>query len=294
MEACGIATLPFCFRLTKPQSTLRRRRWISRGCTRSPEALAFCLMDTFNRRSVIAAPFIVLGGKIGRFTYNDDRSSRLESSGSIRLARQPTMRPGKLLTPKLFPVQMTLRILVPVTFGAIWSQYCPGNSNRVAGRPRPVDFYVRQGGIVPEPQSCANCHVMQDNYSAWLTSSHHAVATCNDCHSPHNLVGKYAIKATNGLLHSLAFTTGAFPDVILIKGYNERVTESTCKDCHAELTSSIIGVHSGRDISCIQCHFDVGHSAAPISFTSLSPASSTSETRTPSSEESKNGKSEQR
>jgi cytochrome c nitrite reductase small subunit len=48
--------------------------------------------------------------------------------------------------------------------------------------------------------------VMEDNYSAWLTSSHHTVATCNDCHAPHDLVGKYAIKATNGFFHSLVIT----------------------------------------------------------------------------------------
>ena len=96
------------------------------------------------------------------------------------------------------------------------------------------------------------------------------------------------------MLHSLAFTTGAFPDVIQIKGYNKRVTEGTCKDCHTELTSSIIGVHSGRDISCIECHFDVGHSAAPVSFTSILAGSSTPKTGTTSSEESKNGRSEQR
>ena len=65
-----------------------------------------------------------------------------------------------------------------------------------------------------DPKGCANCHVMEANYSAWLTSSHHTVATCNDCHAPHDLVGKYAVKATNGFFHSLAFTTGEFPDVI--------------------------------------------------------------------------------
>jgi len=95
-----------------------------------------------------------------------------------------------------------------------------------------------------DPRGRANCHVMQDNYSAWLTSSHHAVATCNDCDAPHDLVGKYAIKARNGFFHSLAFTTGEFPDVIQIRGSNERVTEGACKYCHAELTSSIIGLHS--------------------------------------------------
>ena len=128
--------------------------------------------------------------------------------------------------------------------------------------------------LTNNPEACANCHVMQDYYSAWIKSSHHAVARCNDCHTPHNPAGKYAIKATNGFFHSLAFTTGRFPDNIRIKGYNDRVTESACKTCHAELTASILGVHNGSDISCIGCHFDVGHAAAPFSFASVSAASS--------------------
>jgi cytochrome c nitrite reductase small subunit len=127
--------------------------------------------------------------------------------------------------------------------------------------------------LTNNPEACANCHVMQDYYSAWMKSSHHAVAKCNDCHTPHNLAGKYAIKATNGFFHSLAFTTGRFPDNIRIKGYNQRVTESTCKACHAELTASILGVHRGSDISCISCHFNVGHTAAPFSFASVSSTS---------------------
>lgn len=125
--------------------------------------------------------------------------------------------------------------------------------------------------LTNNPEACANCHVMQDYYSGWINSSHRSVAKCNDCHTPHNLVGKYAIKATNGFFHSLAFTTGKFPDNIQIKGYNHNVTEGACKACHEELTYSILGVHSGKDISCIKCHSTVGHSAPPVSFTSAVP-----------------------
>jgi cytochrome c nitrite reductase small subunit len=113
-----------------------------------------------------------------------------------------------------------------------------------------------------DPKSCTNCHVMQDEYSAWLKSSHRSVATCNDCHTPHQLLGKYATKATNGFLHSFAFTSGQFPDVIHIKERNRRVTELACRSCHAEITSAIVGPHSETEISCVRCHFNVGHSAA--------------------------------
>ena len=112
------------------------------------------------------------------------------------------------------------------------------------------------------PRACANCHVMQDQYSAWLKSSHRSAATCNDCHTPHDLIGKYATKTTNGFFHSLAFTTGSFPEVIQIKSRNRRVTENSCRSCHAEITSAIVGPHRATEISCIRCHFGVGHSAA--------------------------------
>jgi cytochrome c nitrite reductase small subunit len=122
--------------------------------------------------------------------------------------------------------------------------------------------------LTNDPNACGNCHVMQDYYSGWVKSSHRSVAKCNDCHTPHDFLGKYAIKLTNGFFHSLAFTSGRFPDNIQIKGYNERVTEQTCRTCHAELTSSITGLHAPKDIYCIRCHFNVGHSAASFVISS--------------------------
>ena len=41
--------------------------------------------------------------------------------------------------------------------------------------------------LTNDPAACANCHVMSEQYDGWLKSSHHAVAVCNDCHTPHNL-----------------------------------------------------------------------------------------------------------
>ncbi|MDR3439399.1 cytochrome c nitrite reductase small subunit [Telmatospirillum sp.] len=118
--------------------------------------------------------------------------------------------------------------------------------------------------LTNNPAACANCHVMQEYYSGWMKSPHHAVAGCNDCHTPHDMVGKYAIKAANGFSHSLAFTIGPIPDNIVIKGYNERVTEGACRSCHAALVDAIEGPHSRQDISCLSCHADVGHSAASL------------------------------
>ncbi len=71
--------------------------------------------------------------------------------------------------------------------------------------------------LTDDPGACANCHVMQGYYDAWVKSSHHVAAVCNDCHTPPGLVGKYATKASNGFWHSFAFTTGRFPDPLRIK-----------------------------------------------------------------------------
>jgi cytochrome c nitrite reductase small subunit len=112
-----------------------------------------------------------------------------------------------------------------------------------------------------DPTACTNCHVMQEYYEAWQKSAHHAVAKCNDCHAPHNLASKYVTKAENGFSHSLRFTTGFFPDNIMIRERDANVTEGACRYCHGEITSAIIGAQD-RGMSCIKCHFDVGHSAS--------------------------------
>ena len=50
-------------------------------------------------------------------------------------------------------------------------------------------FVYAKGGsyMTNDPQACANCHIMHDHYDAWMKSSHHSVATCND---QHHVVGQ--------------------------------------------------------------------------------------------------------
>jgi cytochrome c nitrite reductase small subunit len=64
--------------------------------------------------------------------------------------------------------------------------------------------------LTNDPAACANCHVMENHFRAWMKSSHRAVAVGNDCHTPSGLLPKYTTKAINGFNHSLAFTTGSF------------------------------------------------------------------------------------
>lgn len=112
-----------------------------------------------------------------------------------------------------------------------------------------------------DPQACANCHVMQPHYAAWSKSSHHTVAVCNDCHTPHtSVVQKLLVKAVNGFHHSLAFTTGRFHEPILITDFNQAVTESSCRYCHRDVVDAIDTLPRSRDaIACVRCHAEVGH-----------------------------------
>jgi cytochrome c nitrite reductase small subunit len=103
---------------------------------------------------------------------------------------------------------------------------------------------------------------MQEQLDAWSRGSHHAVAVCNDCHAPHEFVGKYATKAINGWNHSLAFTTGRFHEPIQITSLNRRVTESACRHCHGEIVTAMAAEHRGQrgEVACLRCHGSVGHS----------------------------------
>lgn len=116
-----------------------------------------------------------------------------------------------------------------------------------------------------DPSACANCHLMGEHYAAWTKSSHRDVATCNDCHTPHdNLAAKYLTKARSGMRHASAFTFGGYPDRLRITESSARVTEAACRHCHESMTDAIDIAHGtsshGDDaMSCVRCHADVGH-----------------------------------
>lgn len=111
-----------------------------------------------------------------------------------------------------------------------------------------------------DPNSCMNCHVMRDQFEAWNHSSHKAVATCNECHTPHhNVVAKYTVKAINGFNHSMRFTLGNFPDPIRIRAMNERVALRNCAECHADQVSQMHVSATGQEADCVACHGNVGH-----------------------------------
>ena len=115
--------------------------------------------------------------------------------------------------------------------------------------------------LTNDPEACANCHVMNEQYAGWVKSSHRAVAVCNDCHVPTGLTGKYATKASNGFWHSYYFTTQSFEDPIRATPRTRRIAEVNCRRCHDSIVLAMgTPSHAGEDqLSCIRCHVSVGH-----------------------------------
>jgi cytochrome c nitrite reductase small subunit len=113
------------------------------------------------------------------------------------------------------------------------------------------------------PRACANCHIMNDQYSSWTKGPHHGAATCVDCHLPHDLVGKYLAKALNGYHHSKGFTLEDFHEPIMIKPRNAAILQESCLHCHGDFVHDILAGSKveGTDVKCVHCHRGVGHGA---------------------------------
>jgi len=114
-----------------------------------------------------------------------------------------------------------------------------------------------------DPKACMNCHVMREQYDSWVKGSHHAAATCNDCHVPHSFPEKYLTKMENGWNHSKKFTLQNFHEPIRIRPENLKRLQHNCVDCHSTLVSEIA---AHRDVEmgtarCTECHRSVGHMA---------------------------------
>lgn len=114
-----------------------------------------------------------------------------------------------------------------------------------------------------DPRACINCHVMQEHFDGWQHASHHAVATCNDCHVPHDsMIRKYWTKAEHGYRHSKGFTFDDFHEPIQITPGSRAAVVENCMRCHASIASDVT-VHGLGDraepADCLHCHARVAH-----------------------------------
>lgn len=112
-----------------------------------------------------------------------------------------------------------------------------------------------------DPKACINCHIMAPQYATWQHSSHARVATCNDCHVPHDsLARKYGFKAMDGARHSYIFTLRQEPQVIRAREASKAVIQQNCVRCHTSTIQTIAAdVHGGSSRACTDCHREVPH-----------------------------------
>jgi cytochrome c nitrite reductase small subunit len=130
-------------------------------------------------------------------------------------------------------------------------------------------FYVSRAHsyLSDNPQTCINCHLMAPQFATWQHSAHREVATCNDCHVPHdNLFNHYLFKAQDGMWHATVFTLRAEPQVIQIKEAGIAVVQENCKRCHTQLNERVGLLQVTREDNlhgegklCWDCHREVPH-----------------------------------
>ncbi len=118
------------------------------------------------------------------------------------------------------------------------------------------DFSVYLGN---DPTACNNCHVMDAAYEGWYHGGHKLWAECNDCHTPHDLIPKYFVKARSGFNHVTAFTLGEIPNAIRAKASSREIIQENCIRCHSETVSNIADGQMDAERYCFECHRDVAH-----------------------------------
>jgi cytochrome c nitrite reductase small subunit len=117
-----------------------------------------------------------------------------------------------------------------------------------------------------DPKACVNCHVMYPQFATWERGSHGRVATCNDCHVPHdNIFSTYFFKASDGLRHATMFTFRLEPQVIQIKEAGIEAVQNNCIRCHTSVIHPVSlrgidarGIHEDGRL-CWDCHREVPH-----------------------------------
>lgn len=120
------------------------------------------------------------------------------------------------------------------------------------------------------PETCANCHVMDDVYENWFHAPHKNVTKCVDCHLPHdNVVAYYVEKGRTGMHDVYMFSTGQTPEVIRATEHTKGIIQDNCVRCHQSTVDVVVMSPHGSDRYCWECHRNVSHGARGLSLLPL-------------------------
>ncbi|WP_257874467.1 cytochrome c nitrite reductase small subunit [Helicobacter sp. 11S03491-1] len=128
-------------------------------------------------------------------------------------------------------------------------------------------FYNAKGFsyLSSDSSACNNCHVMNSVYDDWNKSSHKGVATCIDCHLPHEFIRKWIAKAQSGVGHAYAFSFKKdLPMYFHATQKTQEVVQENCMRCHLPYVKNVVNPtlgdpHQDKALKCVSCHKGVGH-----------------------------------
>ncbi|MEW6094809.1 MAG: cytochrome c nitrite reductase small subunit [Chloroflexota bacterium] len=111
-----------------------------------------------------------------------------------------------------------------------------------------------------EPETCANCHVMDAQYENWFHAPHEKWATCSDCHIPHdNFLAYWFYKGKSGMRDVYSFATLGYPEAIRANEETRGIVQENCIRCHLDTVESMVTYSMPLDRNCWDCHRTVAH-----------------------------------
>jgi len=110
------------------------------------------------------------------------------------------------------------------------------------------------------PEFCRSCHVMEDAYQSWKTTTHKD-ENCLECHADEGLIGLVKVKLA-GTKQLYQVVTNNVP-----KKIEAHVPSERCIKCHEDVNKvSKVGSikiphqnHMEKGLECTTCHADVVH-----------------------------------
>lgn len=140
-------------------------------------------------------------------------------------------------------MRRTLLILIPLGLLSLFSIKLPPLNHMLDG-----------------PQFCGSCHFMGPWVETWYHSAHREVASCGDCHIPHDIVPGAFYKAYTGTRDALETITGQIPKSFLISSHGSEVVHENCLRCHRELFRIVGDTRTKDGVYCFKCHSNTPHS----------------------------------
>ena len=118
-----------------------------------------------------------------------------------------------------------------------------------------------------EPETCANCHVMDAQYENWFHVPHEKWATCSDCHIPHdNFFAYWFYKGKSGMRDVYYFATLGYPEAIRANEETRGIVQENCIRCHLDTVESMVTYSMPLDRNCWDCHRATAHGERGLSL----------------------------